>query len=160
MSTPAVNKPVYLTAEGIKRLEAELNRLLTVKRPEVAHYLEVAREAGEIQDDSAYEDAVNELALLEGQIREIRSKLNNAVLIQHRGVTDLVELGSFITVREEGEDEPVRYQMVSSTEADPLEGRISDESPIGRALMGQPVNAVVSYKAPDGEIRLTILKIE
>jgi len=153
-------KPVFLTREGLAKLEEELQYLETVKRSEVAGRIQSAKEEGDITENAEYDDAKHEQAFVEGRILTLRTMISNAVLIEDQGPSDAVRLGSRVTVQEDGSSQPEVYELVGSAEADPLNGRISNESPIGRALMGQRVNDVVSYQAPVGEIRLKILKIE
>jgi len=153
-------KPVFLTREGLAKLEEELEYLETVKRSEVAGRIQSAKEEGDITENAEYDDAKHEQAFVEGRILTLRTMISNAVLIEDQGPSDAVRLGSRVTVQEDGSSQPEVYELVGSAEADPLNGRISNESPIGRALMGQRVNDVVSYQAPVGEIRLKILKIE
>jgi transcription elongation factor GreA len=153
-------KPVFLTREGLVKLEEELEYLETVKRSEVAVRIQAAKEEGDITENAEYDDAKHEQAFVEGRILTLRTMISNAVIIADQGPSDSVRLGSRVTVQEDGSAQPEAYDVVGSAEADPLNGRISNESPIGRALMGQRVNAVVSYQAPVGEIRLKILSIE
>jgi transcription elongation factor GreA len=150
---------VFLTEEGLKKLEKELEYLETEKRAEVAARIQSAKEEGDISENAEYDDAKHEQAFVEGRIMTLRAMIRNAVIIQENGPSDEVGLGSRVTVLEEGLDEPELYHIVGSAEVDPVNGRVSNESPIGRALMGQRVGAVVSYQAPAGEIRLTILEI-
>jgi len=150
---------VFLTEEGLKKLEKELEYLETEKRAEVAARIQSAKEEGDISENAEYDDAKHEQAFVEGRIMTLRGMIRNAVLIQENGPSDEVGLGSRVTVLEEGLDEPELYHIVGSAEVDPVNGRVSNESPIGKALMGQRVGAVVSYQAPAGEIRLTILEI-
>ena len=155
-----VDKPVFLTREGLKKLEEELHYLETEKRAQVAARIQSAKEEGDISENAEYDDAKHEQAFVEGRIMTLRAMLSHAVIIEENGPSDEVRLGSRVTVLEEGCDEPEVYHIVGSAEADPLDGRVSNESPIGRALMGQRVGSVVAYDAPDGQIRLTILNIE
>jgi len=152
-------KAVFLTEEGLKKLEKELEYLETEKRAEVAARIQSAKEEGDISENAEYDDAKHEQAFVEGRIMTLRAMLRNAVIIEDNGPSDEVRLGSRVTVLEEGLDEPELYHIVGSAEVDPVNGRVSNESPIGRALMGQRVGAVVSYQAPAGEIRLTVLEI-
>jgi transcription elongation factor GreA len=151
---------VFLTQEGLRKLEEELAYLEGEKRTEVANRIRLAKEEGDITENAEYDDAKHEQAFVEGRILTLRSMISNAVIIEDQGPSDVVCLGSRVTVQEDGAGAPDVYDLVGSAEADPLSGRISNESPIGRALMGQRVNAVVSYKAPVGEIRIKILGIE
>jgi transcription elongation factor GreA len=154
------DKTVFLTEEGLKKLEEELQYLETVRRAEVAARIQSAKEEGDISENAEYDDAKHEQAFVEGRIMTVRAMIRNAQLIENNGPSDEVRLGSHVSVLEEGLDEPELYHIVGSAEVDPLNGRVSNESPIGQALMGQRVGAVVSYQAPAGEIRLTILGID
>jgi transcription elongation factor GreA len=155
-----VDKPVFLTQEGLKKLEQELDYLETEKRAQVAARIQSAKEEGDISENAEYDDAKHEQAFVEGRIMTLRAMIRNAAIIEDNGPSDVVRLGSRVTVLEDGFDESEVYHIVGSAEADPLNGRVSNESPIGRALMGQRAGAVVSYRAPAGEIRLSILSIE
>jgi transcription elongation factor GreA len=155
-----VDKPVFLTEEGLKKLEEELHYLETEKRTQVAARIQSAKEEGDISENAEYDDAKHEQAFVEGRIMTVRAMVRNAVIIEDNGPSDVVRLGSRVTVQEDGMEEPELYHVVGSAEVDPLNGRISNESPIGRALMGQRTGAVVCYQAPAGEIRLKILSIE
>jgi transcription elongation factor GreA len=154
------NKPVFLTEEGLKKLEEELDYLETEKRAQVAARIQSAKEEGDISENAEYDDAKHEQAFVEGRIMTLRAMIRNAAIIEENGPSDVVGLGSRVTVLEDGFDESELYHIVGSAEADPLNGRVSNESPIGRALMGKRAGAVVAYHAPAGEIRLTILSIE
>ncbi len=155
-----VDKPVFLTEEGLRKLEEELHYLETEKRAQVAARIQAAKEEGDISENAEYDDAKHEQAFVEGRIMTLHAMLRNAAIIEDNGPSDEVRLGSRVIVQEEGFDESELYHIVGSAEADPLNGRVSNESPIGRALMGQRVGDVVSYHAPAGEIRLTILSID
>ena len=155
-----VDKPVFLTQEGLKKLEEELHYLETEKRAQVAARIQSAKEEGDISENAEYDDAKHEQAFVEGRIMTLRAMVRNAVIIKENGPSDVAGLGSRVTVQEDGMEESEVYHIVGSAEVDPLNGRISNESPIGRALMGQRVGVVVSYQAPAGEIRLKILDIE
>ena len=154
------DKTVYLTEDGLKKLEEELEYLETEKRAEVAARIQSAKEEGDISENAEYDDAKHEQAFVEGRIMTVRAMIRNAEIIEDNGPSDVVRLGSRVTVVEEGLEEPEVYHIVGSAEVDPLNGRVSNESPIGQALMGQRVGETVSYQAPAGEIHLTILDIE
>ena len=154
------DKTVYLTEDGLKKLEEELQYLETEKRAEVAARIQSAKEEGDISENAEYDDAKHEQAFVEGRIMTVRAMIRNAEIIEDNGPSDVVRLGSRVTVVEEGLEEPEVYHIVGSAEVDPLNGRVSNESPIGQALMGQRVGETVSYQAPAGEIHLTILDIE
>ena len=153
-----MTKPIYLTAEGISQLEQDLERLETVRRSEVAAKLKRAIQEGDLSENFGYVEAKREQAWLEGQIAEIRAKLKAARPLEqnHNG---RVGLGSRVTVQEEGYP-PETYQVMHSAEADLSRGRISDDSPIGRALMGHAQGEVVEAVTPRATIRLTILSIQ
>ena len=156
-------RPTFLTREGMQRLEEELEYLRTVRRQEVAHRLHEAMEGGDIQENAEYEDARNERAFVEGRILTLETILSKAMIIEDgTSPTDHVGLGSRVTVIEVNGDEtePEHYHVVGSTEADPVEGRISNESPLGRQLMGSKVDDIVKVNAPDGLIKFEIISIE
>lgn len=153
------DKPIYLTSEGKKKLEEELKYLVTVRRKEVAAAIQSAKEEGDISENSAYDEAKLAQAFLEGRIQTIEAQLREAVLIEKNGNGDYVDVGSKVTVTEEGFD-PETYHIVGSAEADPLNGRISNESPIGKALLGAKVGQVVTAATPNGEITFKVVKIE
>ena len=154
------DKPVVLTPEGLKKLEDELDYLETEKRAQVAARIQSAKDEGDISENAEYDDAKQEQAFVEGRIMTVRAMIGNAQVIEERGPSEEVHLGSRVTVQENGVSSPEVYFIVGSAEADPTDGRISNESPIGRALIGQRVHSVISYTAPVGEIHLTILNIE
>ncbi len=152
----------YLTPKGMQKLQAELEYLCTVRREEVAQRLREAMEGGDIQENAEYEDARNERAFVEGRILTLETLLKNAVLIEERtGPSDHVGLGSHVTIVEVNseEAEPESYHVVGSAEADPVAGRISNESPLGRMLMGSKVGDIVTVNAPDGLIKFKIVGV-
>ncbi|MCK6629653.1 MAG: transcription elongation factor GreA [Anaerolineae bacterium] len=153
------DKPIYLTSEGKKKLEEELKYLVTVRRKEVAAAIQSAKEEGDISENSAYDEAKLAQAFLEGRIQTIEAQLREAVIIEKNGNGDYVDVGSKVTVTEEGFD-PETYYIVGSAEADPLNGRISNESPIGKALLGAKVGQTVTAETPNGEITFKVVKIE
>jgi transcription elongation factor GreA len=157
------DRPTFITKEGMNKLEEELEYLRTVRREEVAHRLHEAMEGGDIQENAEYEDARNERAFVEGRILTLESILSNVVLIEEGTIpTDHVGLGSRVTVVEvNGEEgEPEYYHVVGSAEADPVDGRISNESPLGRVLMGAKVGGIVTVNAPDGLLKFRIVAID
>jgi transcription elongation factor GreA len=153
------DKPIYLTLEGKKKLEEELKYLVTVRRKEVAAAIQSAKEEGDISENSAYDEAKLAQAFLEGRIQTIEAQLREAVLIEQNGNSDRVDVGSVVTVVEEGFDSET-YHIVGSAEADPLNGKISNESPIGRALLGAKKGDRVKAETPNGEIVFKVVKIE
>ena len=154
-------KPVYLTEQGRKDLMAELEHLRLVKRPEVAARISQAKEYGDISENSEYEDAKNEQAFAEGRIRTIETLLARARILREDGRgggKDGVRLGSRITtVNDEGFEES--WMLVSSAEANASQGKISDESLVGKALMGKKAGDQVTVQAPKGSIKFKIMTI-
>ena len=154
------DKQILLTPEGRTKLEAELEELRTKRRAEVAEAIHSAKEEGDIMENSAYDEAKNEQAFVEGRIMTIEQMLKNAVMIDKRRTNgDIVGVGSFVTVIERGNRDDDTYQIVGSAEADPLRGRISNESPVGRALLGKRVGDEVQVRIPDGMRHLKITEI-
>jgi transcription elongation factor GreA len=154
------DKPVYITLEGKKKLEEELEYLTTVRRREVAEAIRSAKEEGDLSENSAYDEAKLQQGFLEGQIQKIEAQLRNAVLIQESNRNgDRVHIGSTVTVYEDGFGEET-YTIVGSAEADPLNGKISNESPIGQALLGAKLDQEVTVTTPDGAVVYKIVKIE
>ena len=158
------NRSTFLTHEGMQKLNAELDFLRTVRRQQVAHRLHAAMQEGDIQENAEYEDAKNEQAFVESRILTVEFLLKTAVLIENEGPSDHVGLGSKVTVVDIslGEDgaELETYHVVGSTEADPIAGRISNESPLGQAMMGRQVDNEVTISAPDGVLTFKIVSIE
>ena len=153
-------KETIVTKEGLLRLEKELEELKTVRRKEVAEKIKVARGFGDLSENSEYDEAKNEQAIVEGRIAELESQLKNVRVLDETALgTENVHVGSVVTVRYKGKKTDVTYSIVGSTEADPLAGSISDESPIGKALLGHAEGDVVDVETPGGEITLTIQKI-
>ena len=152
-------KPIFLTPEGRAKLEAELEQLKTVRRAQVAERIHSAKEEGDIMENSAYDEAKNEQAFVEGRIMTIEQMLKNAVMIDATRATGVVGIGSYVTVVERGERDDEIFQIVGSAEADPTKGRISNESPVGRALLGKRVGDEVQIKIPDGIRYLKITEI-
>ncbi len=153
-------KETVITDEGLKRLEKELEELKTVRRKEVAEKIKVALSFGDLSENSEYDEAKNEQAIVEGRIAELENQLKNVRILDASELgTEAVHIGSTVTVRMKGKKATNTYQIVGSTEADPLGGRISDESPIGKALIGHKEGDVVEVETPGGEITLTIQKI-
>ncbi|MBL8164018.1 MAG: transcription elongation factor GreA [Anaerolineae bacterium] len=150
----------YLTPEGLKNIEARLKHLLEVRRMEVAERLRLAlEEGGDLSENAEYEDAKNEQAFIEGEIIRLEGILSSAQIIEATGRKDAVSLGSVITVMEKGSKEKEVYHLVGSAEANPREGKISIESPLGKALFGAKVGEQVKVHAPDGELIFVIKSI-
>jgi transcription elongation factor GreA len=153
-------EPVLLTRAGIERLEAELDELRTVRRAEVAAAIREAQELGTAQIDGQYEEAKNQQAFLEGRILEIEKMLEHAQVIDEEAAhaSKEVRAGSTVTVRAENGRRQT-YQVVGPAEAAPLEGRISHESPVGRALLGKKRGDKVQVNAPSGVVEMTVVSI-
>lgn len=159
----ASDKPHLLTKEGLKRIQQELQQLRTEGRERIAERLESAFADGqddEFVDNAELEAARNEQSFLEGRIRELEEILGNYQLIEENGPRDNVGVGNWVTVVEEDSDEKERYHLVGAAEADPAAGRISNESPLGRALLGAKKGDTVTVNAPNGAIKFRITKIE
>lgn len=149
----------FLTRQGFQKLQEELEYLRTVKRQEVASRLHEAMEGGELIEDAEYEAAKNEQAFVEGRIQELEILLANARVIEEREKSDVAQVGSTVTIQEEG-GAPEVYTIVGPVEADPRYGTISNESPLGRAIIGHRANDVVRVDAPAGSFKIRILKVE
>jgi transcription elongation factor GreA len=153
-------KQLILTRTGLKRIEAELENLTTVRRHEVAEHIRDAKAFGTIEESAEYEAAKNEQAFVEGRILELKNILQAAQVIDDAmAPTDEVGVGSVVTVRDLEMDEEWDYTIVGSVEADPDEDRISNESPIGQSLMGRKAGDVVEIKIPAGVVRYEIKAI-
>ena len=153
-------KETLLTYDGLKKLEEELEFLKTQKRKEVAERIKVALGFGDLSENSEYDEAKNEQAQVEMRIVELENKLRNVKLIDEDEIdTKTVQVGNTVQVLDMEFDEKVNYTIVGSTEADLLENKISNESPIGQALLGRKKNDVVDVEAPAGVLSFKILKI-
>jgi transcription elongation factor GreA len=155
-------KDVILTPEGLQRLKDELEQLSTDRRREVAERIKEAREFGDITENAEYDDAKNEQAMVESRIATLQEKLRMATVIQAQDLsTDVVQIGSVVHVKDEKTGKSVKYTIVGSAEARPEEHKLSNESPVGRALIGRKRNETVAVKVPRGPARkLKITKID
>jgi len=151
--------PSYLTRQGYEKLQEELEYLRTIKRQEVARRLHEAMEGGELIEDAEYEAAKNEQAFVEGRIQELEILLANARIVEESGRRETVQVGAKVTIQED-EAEPESFTIVGPAEANPRLGRISHESPLGRALMDHRASDKVRVEAPDGAFYVRILKVE
>lgn len=149
----------FLTREGLKKLGEELEHLRTVRRAEVAERLHNAQDDGELIENAEYEDAKNEQAFVEGRILQLETMLSNAAIIESGGPDGVVALGTTVTVKEADSRRSEEYKLVGAAEANPREGRISNESPLGRALLGRKVGDEVKVQAPAGAIKYKITKV-
>lgn len=153
-------KQVMLTEEGLKKLEEKLEHLKTVRRTEVSERIKQAISFGDISENSEYEDAKNEQAFIEGEIMTIENMLRNAKLIEEGQDTDTVVIGCTVVLKDIEFDEDLEYAIVGSAEADPMEGRISDESPVGKAVLGHRVGDIVDVVVPAGTLKYEVLEIK
>jgi transcription elongation factor GreA len=154
-----MNQPTYLTAEGEAKLRTELADLKGTRREELAQRLRSAIQMGDLSENADYHKAKEDQAFLEGRIQEIEFLLRNAVIIEKSANVDVVSIGDHVTIQEEGFD-PETYHVVGAKEADPRNGKISNESPIGRAIMDHKVGDIVEVDTPGGKMKFKILKIE
>jgi transcription elongation factor GreA len=157
-----VTPEAVITQEGLDKLKAEIEHLSTVKRREVATRIKEAREFGDIAENSEYDDAKNEQALLEQRIAQLEERLRRAIVIDENHVgTDEVAVGVLVHVKDQKTGDSRKFQIVGSTEANPAEQKLSNESPIGRALLGHKRGDVVTVETPRGpKKKLKITKIE
>lgn len=154
----AAKKDFYLTQEGITKLREELEDLVSTQRAKIAARLKEAKEYGDLSENAQWDDAKDQQAFVEGRISEIETILKHAVMIEPAKTKGIVGLGSIVHV--ELEDGVQRYTIVGSTEANPEEGRISNESPIGQALIGKKPGEQVEVAVPSGSMTYKITKIE
>lgn len=147
-----MDKKVVVTASGLKALEEELEMLKTVRRKEVSEKIRVARGYGDLSENSEYDEAKNEQAIVEARIADLEVMLKNVVILDESElVTDVVSLGSFVKVYDEEFEEELEYTIVGSTEADLDLGKISDESPVGKALIGKKIGEIAEAVLPSGD---------
>jgi transcription elongation factor GreA len=153
-------KEVLLTEDGLKKLEVELDELKSVHRKEVNDRIRQAKEFGDISENAEYEDAKQEQAFVEGRILKLEAMIRNAkIIVESEGSADEVHLGSTVRVRNVTAGSESEYTIVGSTESDPLNEKISNESPIGTALIGSKPGATVTASTPGGEVQLKIISI-
>ena len=153
-------KTVMLTAEGLKQLEEELDLLKGEKRKEIAEKIKVARSYGDLSENSEYDDAKNEQAILEARIATIEATLKVAVVIDENEITDqTVHVGSLVKVENISVGREVEYRIIGSNESNPKENKISDESPVGKALLGRKVGDMVEVEVPAGLMTFKILAV-
>lgn len=150
----------FLTKEGYQKLQDELEFLRTQKRQEIAQRLHEAMEGGELIENAEYEAAKNEQAFVEGRIKELEILLATARIVEDSVGDGVIKVGSRVTIREEGLDDEECYVIVGAAEADPASGRISNESPLGRALMNRVAGDKVQVEAPAGSFTVHVLKVE
>ena len=156
-----VEKPQPITRDGLAKIEEELHRLETTRRTEVADKIRQAKELMSTPNDAEYEDAKNEQAMVEGRIQALQSLIQNAAVIDEDGAhkSKIVMLGSTVKVKSSDGGKSHEYTIVGPAETDPREGKISHESPVGRALLGKKVHEEVQVNAPKGVVTLKIMKV-
>ena len=153
-------KEILLTQEGYQKLEDELEILKTVRRREVADRIKVAISFGDISENAEYDEAKNEQAQVEVRIIKLESMIRRAVIIDESKIdSNVVTIGSIVKVNDMDFEEEVEYTIVGSAEADPYEGKISNESPVGKALLGRTIGDIVDVQVPDGVAKFEILEI-
>ena len=154
------NKEVILTPDGFRRMEEELDSLRTVKRKEVAERIKTAIAFGDISENSEYDDAKQEQAFVEGRVLTLEKMLRNARVLDEAEInTEEVSLGSTVLLKDLEYDEELEYTIVSSAEANPNDNKISNESPVGKAILGLPVGSVVDVTVPAGSLKYEIIAI-
>jgi transcription elongation factor GreA len=151
------NKPTYLSKDGLEKLRAELDEMTSVKRLEIAQRIHDAKEHGDLTENAEYEDAKNEQAFVEGRIQTLEALIKNATIIEETTSTDHVQIGSTVSV--ESQDGSETFMIVGSAEARPAEGRISNESPVGRALLGRRKGEKIVVRVPAGDFTYKIVGI-
>jgi transcription elongation factor GreA len=156
-SSAVQNKTQYISEEGLTKLRADLEELVNVRRQEIAQRIHDAKEHGDLAENAEYEDAKNEQAFVEGQIQRLEGLVKNATIIDGNHGTDHVQIGS--TVKVDGSDGKETFTIVGSTEASPRDGKISNESPVGRALLGKHKGESVVVHVPAGDFSYKILDI-
>jgi transcription elongation factor GreA len=154
-------REIILTPEGYRRLKDEIEYLSTKKREEVADRIKESRYFGDITENSEYDDAKNEQAMLEQRIFALEEKLRSAIVIDAKDVsTEVVGVGTKVTIQDVKLGDVVQYSIVGSAEADPTDHKLSNESPVGRAIMGHKPGEIITVAAPRGETKLKIIDIE
>jgi transcription elongation factor GreA len=151
------NKPAYLSKDGLEQIRQELEELVNVRRAEIAARIHEAKEHGDITENAEYEDAKNEQAFVEGRIQALSALVKNAVVIEENHSSTHVQIGSTVTIQ--SKDGKESFMIVGSAEASPAEGRISNESPVGRALLGRKKGDEVVVSVPAGDSKYKILSI-
>ena len=154
------DKKILLTQDGYDKLVEKLEYLKSVRRIEVSERLKAAIALGDLSENSEYDDAKNEQGRLEGEISELEAKLRNSDIIQAQASTGKIVIGSTVTVRDVELDEVETYMIVGSTEADPDNNKISDESPLGAALLGKDMGTTIQVNAPAGLLEFEILEVK
>lgn len=155
------NQPIYLTEDGLQKVKEELEYLVTVRRREVAQMIAEAKAEGDISENAGYDEAKTAQGFLEGKIRELENILKHAQLIKEDAApANVVAIGRTVIIQEEDMDTKETYTIVGSREADPVNGRVSNESPMGKALLGKKAGQKVKVESPGGQITFKIIKVE
>jgi transcription elongation factor GreA len=155
------NQPIYLTEDGLQKVKEELEYLVTVRRREVAQMIAEAKAEGDISENAGYDEAKTAQGFLEGKIRELENILKHAQLIKEDAApANVVAIGRTVIIQEEDMDTKETYTIVGSREADPINGRVSNESPMGKALLGKKAGQKVKVESPGGQITFKIVKVE
>ncbi len=152
-------KEVYLTSAGLDEIKSELDTLKKVKRPEIIKAIKEARALGDLSANADYHAAREEQAIIEGRIQELEYMVDNAVIITE-GASDRVKMGVNVTIKYEDDDDTEEYKIVGSMEADPFDNKISNESPIAKAIMGKKKGDVVTVESPNGKYNIEIIEIK
>ena len=156
----AEEKQYYVTNEGLEKLENELHELKTVKRKEVVERIKVARDFGDLSENSEYDSAKEEQAFVETRIAQLEKMIRNSVLIESDSDVDVVGLGKTVTFKELPDGDNETYTIVGSAEADPFEGLISNDSPMAKSLIGHDKGAKISVNTPGGDIQVEIIDVK
>lgn len=153
-------KEQLITYEGLKKLEDELENLRTVKRREISEKIKSALSFGDLSENSEYDDAKNEQAFVEGRIVQLENMLKNVTIVDESEISsDIVSVGSIVKIKDYDFDEEVEYHIVGSAEADPINNKISNESPVGKSLLNKKIDDIIEVRIPDGVSRYKILSI-
>ncbi|QDI92853.1 transcription elongation factor GreA [Salicibibacter halophilus] len=156
----AETKKYYMTQEGLAKLEEEMEYLKTTRRQEVVERIKIARDFGDLSENSEYDAAKDDQAFVEGRIVQIENMIRNSVIIEDNGDTNEVNLGNSVTFKELPDGEEEIYTIVGSAESDPLEGKISNDSPMAKSLLGRRVGEQVSVSTPGGDMEVEIVDIQ
>ncbi|GAB3050548.1 transcription elongation factor GreA [Virgibacillus ainsalahensis] len=157
----AIEKSYYMTDEGLEKMEQELHFLKTDKRQEVVERIKIARDFGDLSENSEYDAAKDEQAFVESRIAQVEKMIRNAVIIENDNENqDVVALGKSVTFKEIPDGEEETYTIVGSAEADPFEGKISNDSPMAKSLLGHEIGTEVSVVTPGGDIQVQIVKVD
>lgn len=157
----AIEKSFYMTQEGKEKLEQELHHLKTERRQEVVERIKVARDFGDLSENSEYDAAKDDQAFVESRIAQVEKMIRNAVIIENDNDNpDIVSLGKSVTFQELPDGDEETYTIVGSAEADPFEGKISNDSPMAKSLLGHEIGTEVSVTTPGGDIQVKITKVE